>query len=82
MFNAFVSTFEVAFHTVHGQNKTRRFYTEGFIPVYSLCVVVVSPSLFANCLIGRTGNILSVVHIQLCTLMQNVYFCHKSVHAP
>ena len=32
MFNASLSTFTVGISTTHGQNKTRKFYTEGFIP--------------------------------------------------
>ena len=40
MFNAFVSTCEVAFFTTHGQDKTCRCDTEKKIPVASLCGVV------------------------------------------
>ena len=39
------------------------FDTEGFVLVSSLCGVVGSPSWFTRFLIGRTGNILSVVYI-------------------
>ena len=61
-FNAFVLMWETDFCTKHGQ-KTRRFYAEGFVTVDSLCGAVGSPSWFTKCLIGRTGNILSVMHI-------------------
>ena len=63
MFNAFVSTCEVAFLTTHGQNKKCGFDTEGFVPVYGLCGVVGSSSWFNKYLIGRTGNIWSVMYI-------------------
>ena len=51
MFNAFVSTCALEVSTTHGQNKTRRFGTEGFVPVASLCGVVGSPYLFTKCFI-------------------------------
>ena len=57
MFNAFVSTCAVAFRTTHGQNKTRKCDTEGFVPVASLYGVVGSPSSFIRSLIGRTRKI-------------------------
>ena len=63
MFNAFVSTCEVAFCTTHGNNKSSSFDTESFVPVGSLCGIVDSLSWFTNHLIGWTGNILSVVYI-------------------
>ena len=44
IFNAFVSTCAVANHATYGQNKTRRFYTEGFIQVSSFFGVVGLPS--------------------------------------
>ena len=53
----------VAFCTTHGQNNTHKRYTEGFLPVASLNAVVKSPSSFIRSLIGRTGNIWSVVYI-------------------
>ena len=65
MFKNFVSKCEVSFRITHWQNKTRRFDTEGFAPVSSLCGVVGSPSWFTKCLIGITGNIWSVVHINV-----------------
>ena len=46
MFNAFPPMCTVAFHKIHGQNRMRMFYTEGFVPVASLCGVVGSPSWF------------------------------------
>ena len=63
MFNTFVSTCSVAFCTTQGQNKTRSFDTEGFVPVASLCGIIGSLSWFKKCLIGITGNIWSVVDI-------------------
>ena len=57
IFNAFVSTYAVAFHATHGQNKTCRFDTECFLPVDSLCGIVGSPYWFNNYLIGGTFNI-------------------------
>ena len=63
MFNVFVSTCTVAFHTTHGQNNTHKCDTEGFVPVASLCGVVQSPSSLIRSFIGRTGKILSVVYI-------------------
>ena len=76
MFNAFVSTCEVSFHTTHQQNKTRMLDTEGLITVEILCGVVSSLSWFTKCLIGRTGNILSVLYIN-----KTVYICQKLVRA-
>ena len=63
MFNVFVSTCAVAFCTTHGQNNTRKCYTEGSVPVSSLCGVVGSPSWFIRSLIGRTEKIWYVVYI-------------------
>ena len=63
MFNVFVSTCAVAFRTTHGQNKTRKCDTEGFVPVASLYGVVGSPSSFIRSFIGSTGKIWSVVYI-------------------
>ena len=54
MFKVFVSTCTVALRTTHGQNKTRKCDTEGFVLVASLCGVVGSPSSFIISLIGRT----------------------------
>ena len=54
MFNVFVSTCAIAFRTTHGQNKTRKCDTEGFVPVASLYGVVGLPSLFIRYLIGIT----------------------------
>ena len=45
------------------KNNTRKGYTEGFVPVASLCGVVGSPSSFIISLIGRTRKIWSVVYI-------------------
>ena len=55
IFNAFVSIYAVDFRTTHGQNNTHKCDTEGFVPVASLCGVVVSPSSFMRCLVGRTS---------------------------
>ena len=65
MFNVFVSTYAVAFRTTHGQNKTFKCYTEGFVPVASLYGVVGSPSSFIRSLIGRTRKMWSVVYINV-----------------
>ena len=65
MFNNLVSKCTVAFCETNGQNKICRFDTEGFLPVVSLCGVVGSPFQFTECLIGITGNILSVVYINV-----------------
>ena len=40
IFNVFVSTCAVAFRKTHGKNNTHKWYTEGFVPVASLCGVV------------------------------------------
>ena len=56
MFNVFVSTCAIAFRTTHGQDKTRKYDTEGFVPVASLYGVVGSLSSFIRSLIGRTGK--------------------------
>ena len=61
MFNAFLSTCEVDFCTTHGQNTTRRFDTEGFVPVASFYDVMASQYWYTKCLIGRPGNIWRVV---------------------
>ena len=61
IFNASMSTFSVDSSTRYGQNKIGGFDTEGFVPVLSLCGVVGSPYLFTKCLIGRTGNIWSLM---------------------
>ena len=63
IFNVFVSTCPVAFRTTHGQNKTRKCDTEGFVPVVSFRGVVGLPSSFIRSLISRTGKIWSVVYI-------------------
>ena len=63
IFNVFVSTCAVDFRTTHGQNKRHKCDTKGFVPVASLYGVVRSPSSFIRSLIGRTGNIWSVVYI-------------------
>ena len=47
----------VAFRTTHGQNKTRKYDTEGSVPVANLYGVVGSPSLFIRYFIGSTGKI-------------------------
>ena len=57
MFNTFVSTCAIAFFKTYVQNKTCKFDNEGYVPVDSLCGVIVSPSWFTKCLIGITGNI-------------------------
>ena len=49
--------------TAHVETKTRKYDTEGFVPVVSLCGVFGSPSLFIRYLIGRTGKIRYVVYI-------------------
>ena len=56
MFNVFVLTCAVAFRTIHEQNKTCKYDTEGFVPVASLYGVVGSPSSFLRSFIGRTGK--------------------------
>ena len=63
IFNAFVSTCAVAFHTTHVQNKTHRFDTKILVPVSSLCGVVCSTSWFTKCLVGSIVNIWSSVYI-------------------
>ena len=63
IFNAFVSTGAVTFHTTHGQNNMHNCDTEGFVPVASLCGVVASPSSFIRSLIGITGNMWSFIYI-------------------
>ena len=63
MFNVFVSTCAVALCTTHGKNNTRKWDTEGFVPVYSLCGIFGSPSSFIISLIGRTRKMWSVVYI-------------------
>ena len=45
------------------KNNARRFDTEGFVQVYSLCGVVVSLYWFTKCFIGSTENIWSVVYM-------------------
>ena len=45
---------EVDFCTTHGQNKTCKCNTDGFVPVASLNGMVVLPSLFIISLMGRT----------------------------
>ena len=57
MFNAFVPKCAVAFNSTYGQNKTRKYDIEGFIPVTILNVVVSLLSLFINYLIGSTTKI-------------------------
>ena len=63
MFNVFVSVCVVALRTKHGQNNTRKYDTEGFVPVASLCGVVGSSPSFIRSFIGRTGKMWSVVYI-------------------
>ena len=77
MLNAFVSTYEAAFSTTHGHNKTRTFDTEGFLTVSSLCGAVCSPSIFTKYLIGTTVNISSILCINA-----NIYIHQKPVRAP
>ena len=50
------------------------FDTEVFVPVSSLCGVVVPSSLFIKYLTGRTWHVWSVVYIN-----ENVYICPKPV---
>ena len=57
MFNSFLPTYAVAFHTQHGQNKTYKSDTEDFLPVASLNGVVGSPSSFIKSFIDSAGNI-------------------------
>ena len=63
MFNDFVPTCVVAFHTTHGQNNKRKYDIEGFIPVESLYGVAGLPSLFIRSLIGINREILYDVYI-------------------
>ena len=63
MLNVFISMCAVALRTTHGQNNTRKWDTEGFVPVAILCGVVGSSSFFIRSLIGRTGKMWSVVYI-------------------
>ena len=58
-----MSTCAYDFLKTHGQDKTRKFDTEGFVPVSSLCGVFTSSYWFTKCLIDRIGDILSVVCI-------------------
>ena len=57
MFNNFSPMCAVSFHTTHGQNKTRKYDTEGFVPVASLSGMVGFPSSFINYFVGTTSNI-------------------------
>ena len=77
MFNAFVSTLAVAFHTTHGQNKARGFDTEGScqLPVF-VVYLVHCPALTSVLLLEQ------VICDQSCTSMQNVYIRQKLVRAP
>ena len=75
MFNTFVSNCAVAFCTAHGQNKTCKFDTKGFVPVDSLCGIFGSSSLFTKFLVDRTGNIWSVVQIH------EIYIYWSETHA-
>ena len=59
MFNVFVSTCAVAFHTTHGQNKTRKYDTEGLVPVASLYGDPTTPYKLA------TGKKPSVSHLRV-----------------
>ena len=63
IFNAFPSTCAFCFFPTHGQNRTRIFDTEGFVPVDNFCDVVVSPYCFTKCLIYETRNMWWVVYI-------------------
>ena len=54
MFNAFLLTRPVDFHTIHGQNKMSKFDTEGFAPVTNFCGVFGSPYWFTKLLISKT----------------------------
>ena len=86
MFNAFVKTCAVAFRTKHGQNKTRKCDTEGFIPVKSLNSVVGSPYSFIKPLIDSTRKIWSSIYINAkliqaskkcaCTISECVIVCN------
>ena len=62
IFNAFVLMCAVAFHTINGQNNTRKCDIKGFVPVGSLNGVVGSAFSFIKSLIGRTGKIWSVIY--------------------
>ena len=79
IFHAFVSTCAIAFSTTHWRNKTCGFDTDSFVPVSSLCGVVGLPSWFTKCLIGRSGNIWSVVYINAkCTyIFRNLCVHHN-----
>ena len=86
MFNTFVSTCAVAFRITNGHNKTCSFDTEDFIPISSFYGVVGSLSWFTKCLIGITGNILSVMYFNskciyslethACTIVECVIVCN------
>ena len=86
IFNAFVLTCAFSLHTTHVQNKTCRFDTEGFVPVYSLCGIVGPPSWFEKSLIGKTGNIWPVLYInakfiyssstRACTIIEYEIVCN------
>ena len=76
VFNAFLSIFAVKSFTTHGQNKTRRFDTEGLVPVASVCGVVGSPSWVIKCLIGKIVNIWWVVFINSkCMYSSETWVC-------
>ena len=77
MFNAFVPTCVVDFHKTHGQNKTRKFDNEGFVPVASLIVLVGSPSSFIKYLI-----IVPIKNIIMYTLTKNESKLPKLAHVP
>ena len=63
MFNAFVPTGAVALRTTNGQNKTRKYDIEGFVPVTSLNGMFGLPYSFIKSFIGITGSICSAVYI-------------------
>ena len=64
----------VDFHTIHGQNNTRKCDTEDFVPVTILNCVVGFPSLSIRSLIGRTSEIWSFVYIY-----KNLMYTSKTV---
>ena len=63
IFNAFVPMCALYFCTIHGQNNTHKWYTEGFISVASLKGVVGLPSSFIRSFIDSTRKIWYIVYI-------------------
>ena len=64
MFNAFVSTYAVAFCKTQGNDKTRTFGNEGFMSVYSFCVVLSSPVSFVKLLEDVAGMMSMNTHLK------------------